>query len=256
MGKYIIGLAFSKPDCAKLHSAMDVPITRDDALTQPTRARVFAALSELRRPGGTEELAEELGLHPNGVRLHLERLFEAGLVTRERTRQPRGRPRDMWAIAPDASPGGDPPNAYAELSRWLTRLISSRRVGLRTVEATGRAIGRDLAPDHHTSPAEKTMYAALVSLGFQPRREPGPAGKLTYQLCNCPYRDAVHENQPLVCTLHRGITRGLLDEIAPETKLTGFVPRDPDAAGCLIQLRGGLAREDIPDAMPAPDVPG
>jgi hypothetical protein len=53
----------------------------------------------------------------------------------------------------------------------------------------------------------------------------------------------VRENQPVVCTLHRGITRGLLDTIAPETKLAGFVPRDPDTAGCLIELRGELADE-------------
>ena len=27
------------------------------------------------------------------------------------------------------------------------------------------------------------------------------------------------------------------------TELAGFVPRDPDTAGCLIELRGGLAGE-------------
>ena len=87
------------------------------------------------------------------------------------------------------------------------------------------------------------MHAELVALGFQPRREIDSAGTLTYRLCNCPYREAVHENQAVVCTLHRGITRGLLDAIAPETELAGFVPRDPDTAGCLIELRGGLAGE-------------
>jgi hypothetical protein len=45
-----------------------------------------------------------------------------------------------------------------------------------------------------------------------------------------------------VCTLHRGITRGLLDAIAPETKLAGFVARDPDTAGCLIELRRARRR--------------
>ena len=46
-----------------------------------------------------------------------------------------------------------------------------------------------------------------------------------------------------MCTLHRGMTLGLLDELAPNTELTGFVPRDPDTAGCLIELRDGLAGE-------------
>jgi len=55
---------------------MDAPllITADGVLSQPTRARLFAMLGELSRPAGTVELADRLDLHPNGVRIHLERL--------------------------------------------------------------------------------------------------------------------------------------------------------------------------------------
>jgi len=42
----------------------------------------------------------------------------------------------------------------------------------------------------------------------------------------------------VVCTLHRGLTRGLLDVLEPKAKLVGFVPRDPDEAGCLVELLG------------------
>jgi predicted ArsR family transcriptional regulator len=220
---------------------MDLPAAPADVLAQPTRARLFAALTELRRAAATEELAQRLGMHPNGVRLHLERLRDAGLLTRERTRQARGRPRDMWAIAPDASPGGDPPSAYADLGRWLVRAIAARKTGLRGVEATGREIGRGLAPEGDGSTGEHKMHSTLVSLGFQPERELDRPGELTYRLANCPYRDAVRENQAVVCTLHRGITRGLLDALAPDAELAGFVPRDPYAAGCLIRVRGELA---------------
>src|SRR3954452_21210741 len=101
---------------------MDLPPPPDDELAQPTRAKLFRLLSELRRPVGTEELAAQLELHVNGVRAHLERLREAGLITRERTRQARGRPRDMWSIAPDAQPGGEEPSGYVDLGRWLVRL--------------------------------------------------------------------------------------------------------------------------------------
>jgi predicted ArsR family transcriptional regulator len=219
---------------------MDVP-SQPDALALPTRKRLFAELSELRRPAGTEELAGRVGLHRNGVRTQLERLREAGLVTRSSLSQGPGRPRDMWAVASDARPGGDAPSGYVDLGRWLARLMSPGRIGRRTVEARGREIGRELAPVGGTSTAEEKMHAALASLGFQPRREADASGGLTYRLCNCPYREAVRENQDVVCTLHRGMTLGLLDELAPNTELTGFVPRDPDTAGCLIELRGGLA---------------
>jgi predicted ArsR family transcriptional regulator len=248
MGKTIKRQLIFLASLCKTLVTMDLPTRPDDALAQPTRAQLFTVLSELRRPASTDELAEHVGLHPNGVRLHLERLREADLVTRERPRQARGRPRDMWMVAPDARPGGDPPSAYADLGRWLARTIAPGKTRLRAVEAAGREIGRDLAPQGSALSAEEKMRAALVSLGFQPEREIDPAGTLTYKLCNCPYRDVVRESQPIVCTLHRGMTRGLLDAIAPGTKLAGFVPRDPYAAGCLIELRGELADEAVAHA--------
>lgn len=217
---------------------MDLPTDADhDVLAQPTRARLFSLLGELKRPAGTEELARRLDLHPNGVRVHLEQLHAAGLVSRAKSPRPRGRPRDDWSVAPGAQPSGDPPNAYGDLVRWLARAIPARPSRLRDVESAGREIGRDLAPDGSVS-ADEAMRTTLAALGFQPELDVARDGTLTCTLRNCPYRNAVKENQEVVCTLHRGITRGLLDVIAPKAKLTGFVPKDPDPAGCLIEVEG------------------
>jgi predicted ArsR family transcriptional regulator len=212
-------------------------------LAQPSRARLFRVLRELQRPAGTEELAELLQLHPNGVRAHLERLMDAGLVMRERERRPRGRPRDRWSIDPAAGPDGDPPRAYSDLSRWLVRVLAARLEHPEDVETTGREIGRELAADCAAGTPEERMHRVLAALGFRPRRSLGGDGELHYTLANCPYRDAVHENQPVVCALHRGLTRGLLDGTSADSELTAFVPRDPDTAGCLISVAGSLAEE-------------
>jgi predicted ArsR family transcriptional regulator len=218
---------------------IDQPLTAspDDALSQPTRARLFALLGELARPAGTVELAEHLGLHPNGVRLHLERLERDGLLTRASQHQARGRPRDSWRIAAGAHPGGRAPRANSDLVRWLARAIGSGSRGLRGVELTGREIGRELASRQGTA-GEDAFETALITLGFQPEAQADMGGDLTFCLHNCPYRDAARENQPVVCTLHRGITRGLLDVLHPHAKLAEFVPHDPDRAGCLIELSG------------------
>jgi predicted ArsR family transcriptional regulator len=212
-------------------------------LAQPTRARLFALLGDLRRPAPTEELAERLGLHPNGVRMHLERLHAAGLVSREHERLARGRPRDAWMISPEAHPGGDAPTGYADLARWLVRSLVAGSARVRDVEAVGRQIGRDLVPAGPEAAGEQRMHDVLVALGFRPAREPIAGDRLTYRLRNCPYREAVRERQPLVCGLHRGLTRGMLDALDPETKLVGFVAKDPDTAGCLIELRGPMAAQ-------------
>jgi predicted ArsR family transcriptional regulator len=227
---------------------LDLPLTvdGDDVLSQPTRARLFALLGKLGRSVGTAELAERLGLHPNGVRLHLERLERAGLLVRTSQPQPRGRPRDGWEIAADAQPGGHSPRAYGDLGRWLSRAIGLR--GLRGIEATGREIGRELALPASTT-GTQAFKTALSALGFRPQLQPMKDGQLTVRLRNCPYREAARENQPAICTLHRGITRGLLDITAPKARLTGFEPQDPEVAGCLISLDGmpaGIDAADLP----------
>lgn len=181
-------------------------------------------------------------MHPNGVRMHLERLAEAGLVLREREHLARGRPRDTWTISPEALPGGDPPSGYAELGRFLAQVITAAKIRLRDIEMTGRKLGHELVASHDTA-GEEQLFALLANMGFRPRRELACGDRLTYRLGNCPYRETVAGHRQVVCTLHRGLTRGMLDALDPKTKLAGFVVRDPHTAGCLIELRGPLASE-------------
>ncbi|MDX6534826.1 MAG: hypothetical protein QOF68_2570 [Gaiellales bacterium] len=226
---------------------MDLPAAEPDhALTQVTRARLFALLSELRRPASTDELAQRLDLHPNGVRIHLERLLQADLVTRGRAPQGRGRPRDEWSVSADAEPAGAAPRAYGDLARWLARAIPARPGRLREIERAGRDFGRELAP-HGVASAEAGLHHTLTGLGFQPVLERGVAGRLSCRLRNCPYRESVKENQPVVCALHRGITQGVLDVLDPAARLVGFTPKDPDRAGCEIEIEG-LRETDATDA--------
>jgi predicted ArsR family transcriptional regulator len=236
---------------------MDVPARPEDPLAHPTRARLFRLVADLRRPVATDELAERLDLHPNGVRAHLGRLLKDGLLERDRARGRRGRPRDMWTIAAGAHPGGRPPSSYVQLGCWLVRVldgVGGSRITARRIEATGRRIGRELAPAGEGSVDER-MRTALSSMGFQPRREDADGLGLAYRLENCPFCEAVHESPDVVCTLHRGITRGLLDAIAPEARLAAFVPgTDPLRAGCLIRLRGGPALRAMPNE-PSPHTP-
>ncbi|MBK5231161.1 MAG: helix-turn-helix domain-containing protein [Thermoleophilia bacterium] len=220
---------------------MDLPVANNPELIQPTRARIFTLLAELRRPAGTEELARQLGLHPNGVRIHLERMQSAGLLERRRERQARGRPRDSWSISTNALPGGDPPTAYSDLGRWLVRAITATDISEADVEEAGMRIGRDMAPVDGDGQAEQQLFDVLSALGFQPEREVNGLHELTYCLGNCPYRDVVRERQSLVCGLHKGMIRGLVEALDDQSELTGFLARDPDVAGCLIELEGPMA---------------
>jgi predicted ArsR family transcriptional regulator len=217
---------------------MKVPANSDDdALAEPLRARLFGALGELRRPATTQELAARVERHPNTVRIHLHRLADAGLLERRVTPQQRGRPRDEWAIARDAQPGGRPPEAYLQLSRWLTRAAGVSG-DIASIERAGREIGRELAPEASARGTAAAMQDALIAFGFAPRPEQVAPRRLRFTLTNCPYREAVRQNQAVVCRLHRGITTGLLERVDPAARLGDFVAKDPYEAGCLIELEG------------------
>jgi predicted ArsR family transcriptional regulator len=226
---------------------MDFTAAADDVLSQPTRARLFGLLSSLKRAAPTDELAQTLELHPNGVRQHLETLVKAGLVVRERENVGRGRPRDVWAIDPKAKPGGSAPTGYAELSRWLIKAIDGGPVDPQRIEERGREIGIGLAaPGGQTDP-ETRFFDALSAMGFQPSRKPGKSGEMTYCLENCPYREAALEQQSVVCALHKGITSGILSSIDPETRMTGFKIKDPVKAGCEVEVEGPMVNGPDPE---------
>ena len=206
----------------------------DHVLAQPTRRRLFALLGELGGAASTDTLADRVALHPNGVRTHLQRMRDAGLLIHRRVPGPRGRPRDEWVISPGARPGGERPRAYGALARWLARAIPATPRRLAEVEATGRDIGRELA-EPAPSP-EQAIANLMAALGFQPDIDASQPGRMSCTLLNCPYRDSVRENQPVICGLHRGIVRGVLDQVAPDATLERFVPHDPDRAGCEIDI--------------------
>lgn len=215
---------------------MDLPDSAPDALNQPTRARIFALLADRREPTGTEEIATELELHPNGVRRHLEHLSESGLLDRRKQQGGRGRPGDRWSVAAGANPGGDRPTAYADLAGWLIQAFPADREILDQVEETGRKIGRELAPPRKADSAA-AFREVMAALGFRPELEPVREGGFSCSLGNCPYREAAARNQDLVCGLHRGITAGLLDRLDPERELVRFEPNAPDKAGCLVKVK-------------------
>jgi predicted ArsR family transcriptional regulator len=206
-----------------------------DPLRQPTRRRLFDLLAEFGGAASTDELAARLEMHPNGVRTHLLRMHDAGLLVRRRAPGARGRPHDEWAVAADAAPAGSP-GAYRVLAGWLARSMQATPDGLRDVERTGREIGRELAAGAGGPPA-RAIEDMLAALGFRPAVARAN-GTLACTLRACPFRESVRENQDVVCTLHRGLTQGILDRVAPASRLARFVPHDPDLAGCEIDVDG------------------
>lgn len=87
--------------------------TSFEALADPTRRRILAALREGERPVG--DIVRQAGIHQSGVSRHLQILQEAGFVTVRRDGQ-----RRLYQLRPDP---------FAELEAWAAgyrRLWESR----------------------------------------------------------------------------------------------------------------------------------
>ncbi|MFN8160856.1 MAG: hypothetical protein U0R52_07425 [Solirubrobacterales bacterium] len=204
----------------------------------PTTQRLIDLLRRSREPLDTATIAACLSMHPNGVRLQLRRLEGRGLVERQSSREGIGRPRDLWLLSPSAIAEANRPHTGWAMARSLARAIPPTAARLHEVEEAGEQMGAELAvqlgPLASAEPRE-ALSVALEALGFDPERtESGEV--VRYRLMTCPYAEAVRENPKVVCTLHKGVIKGLLASVSPSMELSAFEPRDPDEAGCLVEI--------------------
>ena len=93
------------------------------ALGDETRFAMYRELATSTTPLSAQDLADALGLHANTVRLHLERLREAGLVDSEAIhRGTVGRPQHLYSLAAGAPGLGFDPPAHALLAGLLAAM--------------------------------------------------------------------------------------------------------------------------------------
>ena len=122
------------------------------ALADDSRYAIFSELGrgEPRRgepgrgagPLSTVELARRLELHPNTVRLHLERLREAGLVrSASESHGSVGRPQLLWSLVPDAPLLGLEPDGFRVLAHLLADALAASVPRSAALVAVGRRAG-------------------------------------------------------------------------------------------------------------------
>ncbi|HET7648117.1 MAG TPA: helix-turn-helix domain-containing protein [Gaiellaceae bacterium] len=217
-------------------------LRRHRALSDPSRARILARLAD-EGPLDARELAAYVGLHVNTVRVHLNALADAGLVTSE-TQPPSGRGRPRVAYRATAAAGDEGGRRYRLLAEILTALVA--RYGPEAaaqLEEIGEAWGRYLvdAPPRFASADDERAVAKLLELlaelGFRPELERGARGRRIL-MRPCPFLELAREHQDVICTIHLGLMRGALSELGARTRATKLEPFvRPDL--CVARLAGG-----------------
>lgn len=183
------------------------------ALGDETRFSMYRELAGSTRGCSAQELADSLGLHANTVRLHLDRLREAGLVEVEPVhRGTVGRPTHVYSLAAGAPGLGFDPPSYTLLSGLLAAL--AERVGADGSEATeiGRAWGVEAGRRTRARSCVKALSDEMNRLGFEPVTDTsGAATGMAFM--HCPFRELAEAYPELVCNLHRGISEGIVAEV-------------------------------------------
>ncbi|RAN79535.1 hypothetical protein B5P43_13620 [Bacillus sp. SRB_336] len=182
-----------------------------------------AVLERLRASGGpltVDALAAETGQHANTVREHLDALVGSGFATRTTApRSGRGRPASLYLPAqPDPRPAG-----YAALAAALARHIASTSADPAAAgDLAGRqwarvlaGAGRPTAPNAPAAPSAArrrrsrfNVAASLREAGFGIQ---GNADATDFTLTTCPILAAARESPDVVCAVHLGLVKGLLE---------------------------------------------
>ena len=187
------------------------------ALGDETRYAMYEELARSTAAMSAQDLADRLGLHPNTVRLHLDRLREAGLVDVEPVhRGTVGRPQHLYFLAAGAPGLGFDPPAHALLAGLLAAL--AEHVGAESADAAriGRGWGADAGARTRTRSCVQALEAELTQLGFEPSTEegsPADAGAHRIEFLHCPFRELAEAYPELVCNLHRGLCEGVVEAV-------------------------------------------
>lgn len=168
-------------------------------------------------PLGIAQIADELGVHPNTVRFHLDTLVEEGRVEHtEPDHKGRGRPALMFQAVRQMDRGGT--RRFRLLAEILTIGLAADQDPGGKALAAGRAWGQRMRPlDHPSEPADaeestEQLVDMLDELGFEPERlEPGTAGEEQLGLRHCPFLELAETSTEVVCPIHLGLMQGALE---------------------------------------------
>jgi predicted ArsR family transcriptional regulator len=191
------------------------------ALGDNTRHAIYLELARSPRPLGTADIADRLGLHPNTVRPHLDRLREVGLL--DVSTEPRaggvGRPQHRFSVRTGAPALGLEPPALPTLASMLVRLADATGATGSEALDLGREQGEaDAVAYTRAASCLEALVDELDARGFDPTVDGTDDGETAViGFTHCPYRELAEAYPELVCSLHQGMVEGFVDVMGDAT---------------------------------------
>lgn len=183
----------------------------------PERRIALSALRSAKSPIRVRDLVDQLDLHENTIREHLEGLVKSAHAERvQLISSGRGRPSYGYRAREDFAAQIEPEaRDYAPLALVLARQLAaiggdSRRVAI--------SAGEEWARHFFNSPQElseskiairKRIFDVLKSLGYSPKSD---AKLNSIRLRTCPLLSAARLEPEIVCSVHLGLVRGFVSQ--------------------------------------------
>lgn len=196
-------------------------------LADRSRYRIYQEVAGSSEALPTSEISRRLELHPNTVRVHLDKMREAGLLEATPDRHGAiGRPEYRWSAVPPPPALGLEPSGLRLLAHLLAELAASAGLAPEAAASVGRrwmAVQPAVAVaagEQAVGGAEMdTVIHQLALLGFDPavelRDSPGQADEAaSIAFASCPFRELAAVYPDIICELHRGITEGITEQVS------------------------------------------
>ena len=198
-------------------------LTVSKALGEETRFAIFQAVAEAETPLTVKDLVARFGMHHSAIRIHLNRLEEAGLIFSRRQHQKGavGRPQLAFLPSETALNISLPPRNYEFLARLAIDFMTRETDGAREAEAFGHEWGREyIRSTAHGIDGPLPLEDALTvlreeALRLGGRLEIAGLDGRGFALLerNCIFGELSPKYEPLVCDLHQSVMRGMLAEL-------------------------------------------
>ena len=194
------------------------------ALGEETRFNIFRRIADAPEPLTVKDLVEQLGMHHSAIRIHLNKLEDAGLIYSRKRHNPGvvGRPQLAFLPRQEALSITLPPRNYELLARLVVDMVAANG-SAESTESFGLRWGRDYMRDRGRlvdgplplDEAVGTLVDELHHIGGSADLKVTDRG---YELVgtNCVFAEVAASHEPLVCRLHQAVLEGMLTEVCAD----------------------------------------